>query len=171
MNLHEQLTERRNAAAQNLPAEIHQVMMHETKALKAKALEQFAPKLGDNFPNFILSNQTGDEVQLSDLLTKGPVIITFYRGGWCPYCNFELRAYQKVFHDISASGGSLVAISPELPDASLTTIEKNELKFTVLSDPGAKFAKSLGIVFTLPDSLKPIYAEFGIDVEHHTGKG
>ena len=171
MQLLEKLTERRNASAQNLPAEIHQVMISETKALKAKALEQYAPKPGDIFPNFILGNQSGDEVQLIDLTAKGPVVVTFYRGGWCPYCNFELRAYQNVLDQITDAGAKLVAISPELPDASLTTIEKNELKFTVLSDPEAEFAKSLGIVFTLPDSLKPIYAEFGIDVEQHNGPG
>lgn len=171
MKLHEQLTERRNASAQNLPAEIHQVMVSETKALKAKALEQYAPKPGDIFPNFTLGNQSGDEIQLADLTTKGPVVVTFYRGGWCPYCNFELRAYQNVLDKITDAGANLVAISPELPDASLTTIEKNDLKFTVLSDPEAEFAKSLGIVFSLPDSLKPIYKEFGIDVEHHNGPG
>lgn len=169
MKLFEQLTERRNTSAQNLPAEIHQVMISETKALKAKALEQYAPKPGDIFPNFTLNNQSGHEIQLADLLLTGPVIVTFYRGGWCPYCNLELRAYQEVLDKITTAGASLVAISPELPDASLTTIEKNELEFTVLYDPEAEYAKSLGIVFTLPESLKPIYAEFGIDVEQHNG--
>ncbi len=169
MKLHEQLTERRNVSAQNLPAEIHQVIISETKVLKTKALEQYAPKPGDIFPTFTLKNQSGHETRMVDLLLKGPVIVTFYRGGWCPYCNFELRGYQKVLDQITAAGASLVAISPELPDASLTTIEKNELKFNVLSDPTAEYAKSLGIVFTLPESLKPIYAEFGIDVEQHNG--
>lgn len=170
MRLNDQLTERRDASAQNLPQDVHQVMMSETKALKAKALEQHAPKAGDTFPGFTLNNQSGQETKLEDLLLQGPVVVTFYRGGWCPYCNMELRAYQDVLDDITAAGASLVAISPELPDASLTTIEKNELKFTVLSDPGAEYAKSLGIVFTLPDTLKPIYAEFGINVEQHNGK-
>ncbi|BHH85589.1 peroxiredoxin-like family protein [Desulforhopalus sp. 52FAK] len=171
MKLYEQLSERREDSAQNIPAEKHQVMISETRALKARELEQYAPKPGDIFPAFTLSNQSGEVTRLADLLAKGPVVVTFYRGGWCPYCNLELRAYQEVLDKITAAGANLVAISPELPDASLTTIEKNELQFTVLSDPGAKYAKSLGIVFTLPDSLKPIYQEFGIDVEHHNGSG
>lgn len=171
MNLHDQLTEKREASAQNLPKEIHQVMMDETAALSAKELEQFAPKKGDVFPSFALKDQTGTEQSLQELTKNGPVIVTFYRGGWCPYCNLELRAYQNVLSDIKEAGAQLVAISPELPDASLTTAQKNELEYTVLSDPNAEFAKSLGIVFSLPESLKPIYESFGIHVEQHNGEG
>ena len=97
--------------------------------------------------------------------------MTFYRGGWCPYCNLELRAYQAVLPEIKAAGATLVAITPELDDASLSTSEKNELEFEVLTDANSDYARELGLVFTLPERLRPIYESFGINVEEHNGEG
>ena len=171
MSLEQQLSEVRSQAAQNIPPEILEKMLSETDKLKAQSLEQFAPKVGDIFPDFALKNQSGKYVTLSEQVKQGPVLLTFYRGGWCPYCNLELKAYQSILPNIKQAGGSLIAISPELPDASLSTIEKNQLDFTVLSDPRSLYAKSLGIVFTLPESLKPIYQKFGINIEEHNGEG
>ncbi len=171
MNLKDQLTEVRKASAKNIPAEKLSVMLAETDTLKAKELERYAPKVGEVFPTFSLTDQLGNEVTLLDKLKQGPVVLTFYRGGWCPYCNLELRAYQNVIEDIKTQGASLLAITPELPDASISTAEKNELTFSVLSDLNAEFAKTLGLVFTLPDSLMPIYSSFGIEIEAHNGKG
>jgi len=170
MSLENQLTEVRNQSAQNIPADILKKMVDATDALKAQALEQFAPKVGETLADFSLQNQVGETITLSEHVKNGPVVITFYRGGWCPYCNLELKAYQSVLPDIQAAGGSLLAITPERPDASLTTIEKNALDFTVLSDIGAAYAKSLGIVFTLPEEIKPIYSQFGINIEQHNGE-
>lgn len=171
MSLTQQLAEMRNAAVENIPSDIYEVMAGATAELKAKALERFAPKVGEVFPNFSLKDQLGREVTLNEMTESGAVVITFYRGGWCPYCNMELKAYQNVLAEIQAKGASLVAISPELPDASLSTTEKNELDFKVLSDVNADFAKSLGIVFSLPEALRPIYSSFGIEVENHNGEG
>ncbi|MEP2652704.1 MAG: peroxiredoxin-like family protein [Paraglaciecola sp.] len=171
MSLKEQLTEVREASAKNIPAEKLSVMLAEIEVLKARELEKLAPKVGDVFPAFSLSDQVGNSITLSEKLSQGPVVLTFYRGGWCPYCNLELRAYQSVLDDITSQGASLLAITPELPDASLSTAEKNALTFSVLSDPNSEFSKTLGLVFTLPDSLKPIYSGFGIEVEAHNGKG
>ena len=95
------------------------------------------------------------------------MILTLYRGGWCPYCNLELRAYQRVLNDIKTAGAQLIAISPQTPDASLTTKEKNELEFLVLSDPNGNIAKSYKLVFELPDYLVEIYKQFGFDVPGH----
>ena len=81
--------------------------------------------------------------------------MTFYRGGWCPYCNLELRAYQSLLPEIKAAGATLVAITPELDDASLSTSEKNELEFEVLTDANSDYARELGLVFTLPERLRP----------------
>lgn len=171
MNLDAQLNEIRTASAKNIAADKQKIMFAETRALKAKALEQYAPKLGEFFPSFTLTDQLGSHISLAEKLDKGPVVLTFYRGGWCPYCNLELHAYQRVLDEIIGYGASLLAITPELPDASLSTIEKNKLAFSVLSDPGAQFAKTLGLVFSLPESLKPIYSGFGIDIEAHNGTG
>jgi peroxiredoxin len=84
-------------------------------------------KVGDTAPDFALPDASGRLVRLSQMLTRGPVILTFYRGGWCPYCNLQLRAYERVLPDIRALSAELVAVSPQLPDGSLSTVERNQL--------------------------------------------
>jgi len=120
--------------------------------------------VGDTLPDATLTDATGKSVTLSSLLANGPLIINFYRGGWCPYCNLELKAYQDLLPEITAAGATLVAISPEKPDNSLSTAEKNALTFPVLSDTGNAFAKSLGLVFELTGDLKSLYEGFGLDL-------
>ena len=94
--------------------------------LAASSIAENSLKTGDKVPDFNLPDARGGYVRLHDLLTKGPVVISFYRGGWCPYCNLELRALQNVLPEIRQLGAELVAISPQLPDESLSTAEKNE---------------------------------------------
>ncbi len=122
-------------------------------------------RVGEKAPNFTLPGAAGKEVQLEDVLKKGPVILTFYRGGWCPYCNMELRAYQQLMDDIKEAGANLIAISPQTPDASLSTKEKNELDYFVLSDEGNKVADEYNLVYKLPPYLVEIYKEKGLDLE------
>ncbi|MEM9868834.1 MAG: peroxiredoxin-like family protein, partial [Bacteroidota bacterium] len=97
------------------------------------------------------------------------LIISFYRGGWCPYCNMELRALQKHADVLGQLGANLVAISPETPDNSLTTLEKNQLQFKILSDGDNHYAKKLNLTFQMPENLKEVYHSFGIHVDHHNG--
>jgi len=92
------------------------------------------------------------------------VIINFYRGAWCPYCNLELKALQGKFDEFKSLNAQLIAISPQTPDASLSTKEKNELQFEVLSDKENKIAKEYGLVFSLAEEIRPIYLSFGIDL-------
>ena len=117
--------------------------------------------VGDRAPDFTLPAANGESVSLSERLKEGPVIISFYRGSWCPYCNLELRAYQELLPEIEGAGGSLVAISPQTPDNSLSMAEKNELEFDVLSDVGSKVSESFGVAFKLPQELIDIYTELG----------
>ncbi|CZR60124.1 uncharacterized protein PAC_10019 [Phialocephala subalpina] len=128
-----------------------------------------AIKVGDKLPSFHLSDATGKQVNSAELTSNGPLLITFYRGNWCPYCNLALRALQKQLEDFKAKGVTLVAISPELPDMSLSTVEKNELAFIVLSDMGNKFAKELGILFAQPDELRAPFNSVGIDLKERNG--
>ena len=130
--------------------------------LRASGLVDRALKAGDSAPEFALPNAVGHRVALSALLAAGPVVVSFYRGGWCPYCNLELRAYQRALPEIRALGASLVAISPQTPDSSLGTAERNALEFEVLSDHGSAVARSFGIAFELPDVLKPLYAKHAL---------
>jgi len=119
-------------------------------------LRSFARKeavaAGDQGPDFSLPDVRGNSVSLFGLLQKGPVVVSFYRGGWCPYCNIRLRAYEAILPQIRALGGSLAAISPQLPDGSRGTAETNALTFPVLSDVGNHAARSFGLVYSLPTS-------------------
>ena len=164
-----QLQEFRANFRKNVPQEIQDTMGAATDALANSGLIDKTLKVGDQAPDFELPNATGKTVRLSQLLAQGPVVINFYRGEWCPYCNLELRAFQNLLPEFKAAGATLVAISPELPDHSLSVTEKHELEFPVLSDVGNKVARQYGLVFTLDESLLPIYQQFGIDVAGHNG--
>jgi peroxiredoxin len=109
-----------------------------------------ALKIGDIVADFTLPDAKGSPVRLSDQLRKGPIVLTFYRGGWCPYCNLELRAYQRLASEFQACGVSILAISPETPDVALTTAQSNALGFTVLSDVGNGVARQFGLVWRMP---------------------
>ena len=106
----------------------------------------------------------GQQVSVRDLLRRDPVIISFYRGIWCPYCNLELRAYQRILGDVRAAGGDFIAISPQTPDRSLATATKNELAFEVLSDRGNRIAAQFGIAYPTPEIVKKITMMFGADI-------
>jgi len=143
----------------------------------SKSIEDFvhtwnpadAINVGEPFPDFSLSDATGKQVSMKELLAKGPVLISFYRGGWCPYCNLALKALQDSLSAIKARGVTLVAISPELPDQSLTMQEKNELQFQVLSDVGSNLARNLGILFQQPNTVRPILEANGVDLQARNG--
>lgn len=126
---------------------------------------------GQKAPDFTLPDAQGHPVKLSDLLKKGTVVLTFYRGGWCPFCNRQLRSYQDHLAEIHAKGAELVAVSPQTPDGTVSTEEKDALTFPVLSDAGNKVARSYGLVFKVPDEVLPIYKQFGIDLEKQNGDG
>ncbi len=143
------------------PPEIRDAMGRADLELAASGLTERALKAGDLAPDFELPGVDGRTIRLSTLLRDGPVVVSFYRGGWCPYCNLELRALQSVLPQVQALGGHLVAISPQTPDESLSTAETNALAFPVLSDVGSDAARSFGIAFDLAVELRPIYARFG----------
>ena len=115
-----------------------------------------ALKINDSAPEFTLPDAFGHEVSLKTLLAKGPVVISFYRGEWCPFCNIELRALQEALPQMQELGVNLVAISPEKPEGALAATEKNKLTFTVLSDFSNKVARQFGIVFQVGDQLQDL---------------
>lgn len=112
-----------------------------------------AIKIGEKAPNFELPNPEGKTISLATLLDKGPVVVTFYRGSWCPYCNLQLRAMQARLAEIHALGATLVAISPEVPDESMSTNEINSLGFSVLTDQDASVALHYGVAWEVPAFL------------------
>ena len=127
-----------------------------------------AVQVGEEAPEFSLQNQSGDTVRLKDLLERGPVVLTWYRGGWCPYCNLTLHALQQALPEIKAQGATLLALTPELPDSSLSTSEKNDLEFQVLSDLHNGVARDYGVVFKLEEKLAEAYQN-GFDLHAYNG--
>lgn len=109
--------------------------------------------IGQQAPDFELPNSRGEAISLSALLALGPVVITFYRGGWCPFCNLQLRALQARLPDIRSLGAELVAITPQKPDESLTQTERDTLEFPVLSDQDSRVAAQYGVAWEVPELL------------------
>ena len=169
MSLKDQLAQLRAAAHERLPAEQKATMQRHIDQLRASAISRTMLKVGDRAPDIKLANVKGEIVEVSALLKSGPVIVTFYRGGWCPYCNLELKAFQEMLPEIAAMGVSLVAISPERPDATLSTAEKNTLAFEVLSDVGQEVGRAFGLVYAFSEELKNAYRTFGLDIPARNG--
>jgi len=132
--------------------------------LKTKNIEDNSIQVGQKMPEFLLPNAYGEKIHSTQILKKGKMILAFYRGNWCPYCNLELKFLQDNLSRIKEKNAVLVAISPQNPDHSLTMVEKNNLEFEVLTDHNNDFAKKLGIVFQLQDFVLPYYQNLGIDL-------
>lgn len=168
-SLTEQLGRQRDELAKHIPPEVQSIMQDGFAELAGAGVGNLSLSVGDPAPEFTLTNKLGLPVHLSRFLEKGPVVLSFYRGGWCPFCNLELRALQAAMPELRAVGASLIAISPEIPDESLKTSGLHELSFPVLSDEGNAVARKFGLVFTLPAALRPIYEQFGIDLPRQNG--
>jgi peroxiredoxin len=169
MSLKEQLAEYRAGWYQRVPAERQAIMQHHIDQLRSGAIPRTVLKVGDHAPAIVLENANGAAVDIGTLLKKGPVILTFYRGGWCPYCNLELKAYQEILPQIIAAGASLVAISPERPDDTVSTAERNALTFEVLSDVDQKVGRAFGLVYEFTEELKRAYRGFNLDIPARNG--
>ena len=168
-SLAEQLKDYQNGFLQKAPKEAVSVMQKATADLELSGIVNNSLKVGEAAPTFTLPDAVGNEVKLSDLLAQGPVVINFYRGEWCPYCNIELHAFQQHLPKFKQANAQLVAISPSLPTKALTMQEKHDLEFPVLSDVGNKVARDYGLVFTLAAELQPLYKSFGLDIPEHNG--
>jgi len=169
MALKQQLAEYRAGWYQRVPAERQAIMQRHIDRLRDGAIARTMLKVGDRAPAIVLENAKGATVDVGALLKKGPVIVTFYRGGWCPYCNLELKAYQDLLPQIVAAGASLVAISPEKPDDTVSTAQKNALTFEVLSDVGQKVGRAFGLVYQFTEELKSAYHGFNLDIPARNG--
>lgn len=169
MSLQSDIDQQKQQTAAKAPAEILQTMAAATQSLKDAGIENNALGVGDKAVDFTLPNVKGEDVSLGDALKNGAVVLNIYRGGWCPYCNLELNALQQALPGIEATGAQLIAVAPQLPDRSLDSVEKHQLEFEVLSDVGNVVSRQYGLVFTLPQSLRPIYQQFNLDIAGYNG--
>ncbi|MGA2293147.1 peroxiredoxin-like family protein [Bradyrhizobium sp.] len=145
----------------NAPPEIHPVMERATAELIDGGAAARALKVGDRAPAFTLNDPDGKPISSADLLARGPLVISFYRGVWCPYCNMELQALEAARLAIETAGATLVAISPQKPANSRRSARENSLGFPILSDPGNEVAAAFGLRFALPDYLVELYKKLG----------
>lgn len=144
-----------------LPEDVLGQMHQATRDLRASGILQNAPKIGDQLPAFTLHNQEGQAISSEDLLAKGPLIVSFFRGSWCPYCMIELKALSDIAEEVRAAGGTIVVISPQTTVKSKETHSSAPLHLDLLSDAGNAYAKALGVSFELPKNLREIYGQLG----------
>lgn len=169
MTLSEQLREQSESARLRTSPTDRESMKRQADDLAASGLAERALKVGARAPKFALPSVTGPEIALTALLAEGPVVLTFYRGAWCPYCNLALRALQEINGDIRDRGARLVAVSPQIPDESLSLVDKHDLAFDVLSDIGSETAKRYGIAFDISDDLAAMYDQRGLELQRVNG--
>ena len=153
----------------NVPRSVVETMHRATAELIASGAAARALKAGDKAPSFVLNDANGNPVALSALLEQGPLVISFYRGVWCPYCNMELQALQEALPSFRAAGAQLIAISPQNAANSRKSIRNNGLDFPILSDPGNETAAAFGLRFVLPDYLIDLYKSLKNDLPAFNG--
>ncbi len=142
-----------------LPPEVMQAIVESTKALKATGIEKKARQVGQQAIDAEMMGWDGKKVRLSSLWQEGPIVLMWYRGGWCPYCNLQLRAMQQELASIEGAGAKLVVLTPELPEKAKETAAANDLTMVALYDGNNVVAKAYGLVFRLADSIIPLYRD------------
>ncbi len=153
----------------SVPRPVIDTMHAATAALRASGLADKALKVGDKAPEFSLNDAEGKVVNSADLLKKGPLVASFYRGVWCPYCNLDLQALEAELPQIQALNASLVAISPQIASNSRKSIRQNKLAFPVLTDPNNATAAAFGIRYQLPVELIELYTSLKNDLPAFNG--
>ncbi len=150
-----------HGVSKQAPPEVLAGLAAEIEKLAESGIARQALQLGARAPDFTLPDAHGKPVTLSALLAKGPAVVTFYRGGWCPFCDLQLRAYPGVLGAVHDLGAELVAISPRTPDYALSDVEKKQLTFPLLTDTGNRVAREFKLIFTLSDALRKLQTHFG----------
>jgi peroxiredoxin len=153
----------------NAPPEIHPIMERATAELIASGQARRAIQAGDRAPAFSLKDQDGNDVSSDALLEQGPLIVTFYRGVWCPYCNLDLQALNEALPELRRFGASVIAISPQTAVNSRKSVRTNGLGFPVLGDPRNDVAAAFGLRFELPDYLVDLYKKLRNDLPAFNG--
>lgn len=169
MPLSSTLDDTKTAVRAALPPSTYDAIERSIAALRDTGLAERALGVGDRIALPVLKSVDDRPVDLAAAAAGRPVVLLFYRGGWCPYCNTTLRAYAEALPRIEAAGGTLIAVTPETAERASETARDDGLTFPVAVDGGNRFARTLGLVFALPDDLRPLYREIGIDLPARNG--
>ena len=148
----------------SVPRSVIETMHRATAELIESGAAKRARKAGDLAPTFSLKDPEGNVVTSADLLKRGPLVLSFYRGVWCPYCNMELQALEAAKPEFDKYGASLVAISPQTAPNSRKSVRQNKLSFPILSDAKGKVGAAFGLRFNLPDYLVELYKQLKNDL-------
>lgn len=137
----------------------------------AAAAEAVKPlKAGTQAPDVSFKDTEGKEIRLQTLLKQGPVVLVFYRGGWCPFCQTQLKGLAEAAPTLKDEGLQLVAVAPDLPERQLETAKKESLDYTLLSDASMKAAEAFGVAFRVDEGTLEKYKGYGIDLEAASGE-
>jgi len=170
MNLQNELDRFRQTVKEKTPSHIIPTIEATTQRLRDSHLTERALQPGQTITDFDLPDQTGRLVSSAGLRRSGSLLILFYRGTWCPFCNLTVQAYQERQQAFQERGVTLVAISPQTPDNSLTLEQKHSLRFPLLSDHGNVVARQFGIVFRMDSALRQVQEQFGVDIPAYNGE-
>ncbi|MDR2146305.1 MAG: AhpC/TSA family protein [Tannerella sp.] len=162
--LSQQIEELNSNLSTQLSPEVIDTFGKSIHDLKTKNMEENSIRVGEKFPDFILFNADNQIINLTDLLKKEKVVIAFFRGNWCPYCNLELKALQENSGKITGKKATLLAISPQKLDYSKELRSNHRLEFELLRDKDNALAKQIGISFQLQDYAIPVYRDLGINL-------
>jgi peroxiredoxin len=152
-----------------VPAEAHAIMKRAVAELAASGIAERVRRTG-KAPDFELHDAFGAPIRLGDLLMKGAVVLSFYRGAWCPYCNIELQELERAAGRIRAAGATLVTVTPQGAANSRKLIEQHKLSYLMLSDPGNAVAEAYGLRYRMPDYLVALYKQLGVDLPVFNGE-
>ncbi|MEL6195370.1 MAG: peroxiredoxin-like family protein [Bacteroidota bacterium] len=155
----------------NLPEEANATFQDVLDKAIASHISEKAPSVGQLIENFELPHSNGTTFKLSDKLKEGPIVMMFYRGSWCPYCNLMLKRYQDTLPEIKKLGANLVAISPEFPEKAQETITNEGFSFAVLTDADNQLAERLGLLFQQNQQAVDLMKNLGFDLAQYYGEG
>lgn len=171
MTLQDKLDAFKTQFKQNAPAEAFEAFERSTQELIASGQAEHALKAGDIAPGFTMTDAHGNEVALHDLLAKGPVVLTFYRGVWCPYCNLDLQALEEVADQVRAKGAQLVAISMQRAADSRKSERENSLSYPILTDANGETSQNFGLRWNVQDYARKVFEGFGVNLPSIHGDG
>ncbi len=169
MSLQQDIKDLQKEMMLSIPADVLTTMQDETVKLIASGIAAQAKNIGDHAPAFNLENSRGERVSMQDFLQQGVLVVNFYRGAWCPYCNLELKAWDHVLPALNKLGANLVSITPNTKEKSSALLQENPFAFDILWDCDNQIAKNYGLVFTLSETLRSIYDGFGIHLPEFDG--
>lgn len=169
--LREELAERKALAAQYVPADVQEVNRRTVEQLSASGIAGRVLSAGARIPSFQLPDQDGNPVSSDDFLSRGPLVICFFRGRWCPFCVAQLEAMNAALSRIQAAGANLVAISPQTVKQSFFMRDQHHLRFPLLSDSHNQVARGFGLVYPVPEEQKEVYSRTFVNLPFLNGEG